>query len=119
MDAEVGSKTPGTSSGPPSRWTPVVTWLLSVTAVPVVLLGIVWAHRVVGLPFLDSGRGVLDQVVPPVTILAFVACLISIWRSSTTVVMKIVVTLATIPVLIAAIMMALVVIFWGFVTTSA
>jgi hypothetical protein len=47
-----------------------------------------------------------------------IVCLISIWRSSSTVVMKILATLATFPVLLVAIMMALLVIFWRYVAAS-
>ena len=111
MDADPGS------SSVPSRWTPLVVWLLTVTVLPIVLLGLVWLEWVVGLPFVDRGEGVLNQIIPPVVVLAFLICLVSVWRSSSTVVMKILATLGTVVVLFVSIMMALVVVFWGFVTT--
>ena len=119
MDAtEAGSKEPSTLSGSTSRWTPLVIWLLAVTTLPIVLVGLTWTHQLVGLPLADSGDGVLDQIVPLTAGLALIVCLISIWRSSSTVVMKILATLATFPVLLVAIMMALLVIFWRYVAAS-
>ena len=117
MDAsEVGPQEPGKASVPRSRWTPVTVWLLTVTAVPVVLVALFWTEQVVGLPFVDHEEPRLDRLVPPVAGLAFVICLISIWRSSSTVPVKILVTLATVPVLLVGIMMALLVLFWRLAT---
>ena len=117
MDAShVGPKEPDKSSAPSSRWTPVTVWLLTVTALPVVLIALFWAEQLVGLPFVDPGRAKLDQILPPVAGLAFVVCLVAIVGSSATVVNKILAILGTVVVLFVGIMMALVVLFWRLAT---